>query len=161
MHIRAMHHIPPKLLPPEQTPPIRTLKDMHRQWRAFMGELGFGSRMLWFTFLTGDGALVPTLQRIEDLPVEPSREQVELLIEVIHQVEEVFAEPDISVAILLSRPGTHRLTSSDRAWFELLREETTAAGITTQPMFLACDTAVVPSVPADPVGGMDHWLDVA
>ncbi len=59
----------PTLLPPDRTPPIRTPDDLLRQWQAFMGPLGFGSRMLWFVFIDHEGHVMPELPCIEDLPI--------------------------------------------------------------------------------------------
>ena len=48
-----MDDIPP-LLPIHQVPPLRTQADLHQQWRAMMGPLGFAGRRLWLLFLEPD-----------------------------------------------------------------------------------------------------------
>ncbi|CAN5843711.1 hypothetical protein BH24ACT15_BH24ACT15_29230 [soil metagenome] len=132
----------PTLLPPDRTPPIRTPDDLLRQWQAFMGPLGFGSRMLWFVFIDHEGHVMPELPCIEDLPITPDRRTLRNVIEMCQEVVASVFDPGTTVAFLLTRPGGALLTASDRAWGQGLVGEGRRAALPMQPVFIANDDEV-------------------
>lgn len=132
----------PQLLPPEDTPAIRSRQDLHRQWRAFMGPLGFSGRMLWWTFLTAEGRLTPLLSQIDDAPQHPDRPLLASLARTCRQVC-TDIDPHATVAFLLSRPGGAELTPADHAWGTGLHRAAAEVGLRTQPFFVATDVAVM------------------
>lgn len=138
-----MHPITP-LLPPDRTPPIRTPEDMHRQWCALMGELGFARRMLWFTFIDGRGSPLGVLPVIEDVPVTPTSRMTRNIIGICMEILIKDIGPGGSVAFLLARPGPGHVTSSDRAWARSLQRAASRVELSLQPIFVATDTAVHP-----------------
>lgn len=137
-----MFDIPP-LLPPERTPPIRTPGDLHRQWRAFMGPLGFGSRTLWMLFLAPDGRIEQPIPQIGDLPLQPRARLVRNLLGVCAMVLDDLGGGG-SVAFLLARPGPPGLTDHDRAWEQALGRAAAEERVRLQPFHVATPAAVIP-----------------
>lgn len=134
-------NIPP-LHPIDQTPPIRTPADMHRQWCALMGELGFSERLLWFTFIGPDGEIHKMLQQIAQIPLRP---EARLLDNLVYVCTETMAEARIdggSAAFLLSRPGSAQFTASDRAWATGLVAAARRGNLLLQPVHLATDEEI-------------------
>lgn len=138
--ILDMHPIPP-LLPPDRTPPLRTDSDLHRQWAAMMGPLGFGSRNLWLLFLDGHDRPTDVVPIIEDVPVTLTPRMARNLAEMC---AEVLTDLDTggSVAPLLTRPGRVDPVPSDRAWARGLASAAAAADVHMRPLFVATDAAI-------------------
>jgi hypothetical protein len=132
----------PPLLPPDQMPPIHSPHDMHRHWRALMGELGFSQRLLWFGFVTAEGWMAPQLHQVEDLPPEPIVPFAANLIAICRRVLDEVFDPAGSVAFLLSRPGSAQMTTSDRTWARALATAAAHGEVRLQPIHLATDQAV-------------------
>jgi hypothetical protein len=44
--------------------PIGSPADLRQRWRALMGELGFGERLLWFAFVGPDRRFVKALSQV-------------------------------------------------------------------------------------------------
>ncbi|KMO77973.1 MAG: hypothetical protein HZB45_04005 [Mycolicibacterium rufum] len=58
------------------TEPIRSPADLRQRWRALMGPLGFGERLLRFVLVGPDRCFLKVLSDVEcaadfDVPVEP------------------------------------------------------------------------------------------
>ena len=51
----------PKLLPPDQMPPIEDQAGLEHHWRAMMGELGFAAPQLWVLFIDPHGIVAGAL----------------------------------------------------------------------------------------------------
>jgi len=131
----------PPLLPPDQMPPIRSQHDLYLHWRALMGPLGFSERLLWISFVGRDGAMLPHLTQIADLPTYPGIAVVDNLMEVCQRELWESVERG-SVAMLLSRPGQAPLTDSDRAWARALVTAADRADLPLHPVHLANDEAL-------------------
>lgn len=138
-----MESIPP-LRSPDRTPPIRTADDLYRQWCAMMGPLGFAARSLWILLLEPDGRPLPVLPRIEELPGLPQRRTLRNLITICDRVMAQEVGEGGRVAMLLSRPGASRLTTSDQAWAEGLEREAARCTLSLMPFHIATDEAIVP-----------------
>jgi hypothetical protein len=132
----------PPLLPIHQVPPLRTQADLHRQWRAMMGPLGFSRRRLWLLFLSRDDHPTELLMQIDDVPETPQPGQTDSLLQLC---QEVRGEHDLGrVAVLLSRPGERALRASDRRWGRALLDSARRLDVPLAPVHLANDEAVVP-----------------
>jgi hypothetical protein len=144
------HDIPP-LLPPDQMPAVRTQADLHRTWRALMGELGFADRRLWLLFLRPDGRLLGPLLSLDDLPDGPYDLEVD---EVVTVCREILDGPGGggSVAMLITRPGRDAWHVGDRAWARYLTAAAHRLGGQVWPVHRANDRELV-VVPADEVLG--------
>ena len=131
----------PPLRPPDQMPPIHTPKDMYRHWRALMGELGFSRRLLWFGFVTDDGWMASQLHQVEDLPGTPDGLRLDHLMGICLESLRVVDECG-TVAFLVSRPGSARMTDGDRCWARELSAAAVRVGVRLQPIHLATDEAL-------------------
>jgi hypothetical protein len=132
----------PPLLPVHQVPPLRSQSDLHRQWRAMMGPLGFGGRRLWLLFLGLDDRPSDLLLQIDDVPEDPREGEADSLLLLCREVRR---EHDLGrVAVLLSRPGGGRLRPSDRRWGRALLDAAHRFDVPLAPVHLANDEAVVP-----------------
>jgi hypothetical protein len=132
----------PPLLPIHEVPPLRTQADLHRQWRAMMGPLGFGRRRIWVLFLEPDDRPTELLLQIDDVPENPREGETDSLLRLC---DEVRREHDLGrVAVLLSRPGEARLRPSDRRWGRALLDSAARIHVPLAPVHLANDDAVVP-----------------
>ena len=145
-----MNDIPP-LQPADQMPPIHNERDLHERWRALMGELGFADRTLWVTFIMPDGMMFPHIVQVAELPAHPTGDNLDALIEMcVREFED--SGDDITVAMLLSRPGTDVVTDSDRAWATGISAAARARAVRAYPMHLANDQAVRILAPDDLIG---------
>ena len=132
----------PPLLPIHQVPPLRTQADLHRQWRAMMGPLGFAGRRLWLLFLEPDDRPTELLLQIDDVPEDPREGEADSLLLVCR---EVIDEHGLGrVAVLLSRPGEGPLRPSDRRWGRALLDSARRLGVPLAPLHLANDDTLVP-----------------
>jgi hypothetical protein len=134
-------HIPP-LLPVHQVPPLRTQADLHRQWQAMMGPLGFSGRRLWLLFLEPDDHPTELLLQIDEVPEEPRAGEADSLVRLCAEVVREHALG--RVAVLLSRPGEGRVRSGDRRWGRAILEAAERLGVPFAPVHLATDERVVP-----------------
>jgi hypothetical protein len=131
----------PPLLPPDQMPSIHTPQDMFRTWRALMGELGFGRRLLWFGFVSDAGRMAGQLHQVAELPSEPDAIRLDNLLSLCREQLEIVVESG-SVAFLLSRPGPGRMTDGDRRWARELAAAASRSRVRLQPIHLATDEAL-------------------
>jgi hypothetical protein len=143
----------PPLLPLHEVPPLRTQADLHRQWRAMMGPLGFAGRRLWLLFLEPDDRPTELLLQIDDVAEDPREGEAESLLRLCCAVRR---EHDLGrVAVLLSRPGEGTVRRGDRRWGRALLEAARQSGVPLAPLHLATDDAVLPLTGDDllaPVG---------
>jgi hypothetical protein len=132
----------PPLLPLHEVPPLRSQADLHRQWRAMMGPLGFAGRRLWLLFLGPDDRPTELLLQIDDVPESPRDGEADSLVRLCREVRR---EHDLGrVAVLLSRPGSGALRSGDRRWGRALLDAARQVDVPLAPIHLATDDAVVP-----------------
>src|SRR5206468_1322841 len=112
--LRDMDDDIPPLLPLHEVPPLRTQADLHRQWRAMMGPLGFGGRRLWLLFLEPDDRPTEFLMQIDDVPDQPREGETDSLLRLCREVRDEHRLGRI--AVLLSRPGSGAVRHGDRRW---------------------------------------------
>ena len=142
---------PPPLLPIHEVPPLRTQADLHRQWRAMMGPLGFGRRRLWVLFLERDDRPTELLLQIDDVSEHPRDGEADSLVRLCR---EVLREHDLGrVAVLLSRPGEGSVRRSDRAWGRALLDAARELDVPLAPVHLANDETLVPLTGDDLLAG--------
>lgn len=123
------------------TDPIHCADDMLARWRALMGPLGFGERLLWVGFVGPDRRMTKVLSQVP-VGTAPHRDLVEDLMVGLEVLLEDF-EPGTSVALLLSRPGRDSASPEDHRWAVVLTKAAARIGIPLEPMFRANDTDIV------------------
>ncbi|MGZ8803402.1 MAG: hypothetical protein ACXWZL_12550, partial [Mycobacterium sp.] len=96
------------------TDPIHSATDLRQRWRALMGPLGFGERLLRFVIVGTDRRFITILIDVM-IPDVPDRERVATAMAAL---AELLAEhePGATVAVLLTGPGRGRVSETDRAW---------------------------------------------
>ncbi|MDO3637983.1 globin family protein [Mycolicibacterium arseniciresistens] len=123
------------------TDPIHSPTDLGQRWRALMGPLGFGERLLWVGFVGPDRRLIKALS---DVPLgpRPRRRPVDA---VFSALTDVLAgmRAGTTVALLLTRPGRGPVSPADREWAALLTRLAAEAGLPIEPIFRANDDALV------------------
>ncbi len=135
----------PELLPippiDTATDPVYSAADMRQRWRALMGPLGFGEKLLWIGFVGPDRCMYKTLSQVP-LGSRPKRGLVE---SVVSQLSRVLngLETGTTVAMLLTRPGPGPISHLDRQWSSLLTEVATEFGVPLEPVFRANDDSLV------------------
>ena len=131
-------------IPPIETAtdPVCTPDDMGDRWRALMGPLGFGQRLLWVGFVGADRRMHKFLSQVP-LGRSPHRELVDNLMIGLSVLLETDFEPGTTVALLLTRPGTDPITVSDRRWATVLAAAARTMAVPIEPMFRANDAALL------------------
>ena len=134
-------------IPPIETAtdPIHSAADMRQRWRALMGDLGFGQRLLWVGFIGGDRRMYKTMSQV---PVR-AKPQPGLTEYVMIRLPRVLAglESGATVALLLTRPGRGPVSNLDREWASLLTTSAAEHGVPLEPIFRANDEAVAEVAP--------------
>ncbi|MFN8195814.1 MAG: hypothetical protein U0R80_16245 [Nocardioidaceae bacterium] len=125
-------------------PVITTQADVEEMWRFLMGPLGFGRQSLWFVLVAGDGALVPHVSQIDDVPASATDEEVGAVVDFIHELVSDLGDPSWRVAFLRSRPGGRGPTPQDREWASALVRACRKVGQRCEVVHLATDHDVVP-----------------
>lgn len=138
----------PYLPPPIEsaTDPIHSATDMCERWRALMGPLGFGERLLWLGFVGPDARMYKTMTQVP-IGARPDRRQV---VDVLTRLRYVLdnLEEDTSLALLLTRPGPGPISHLDRRWSTLLTEVAAEFDLPLQPIFRANDESLVQVFPS-------------
>ena len=135
----------PELLPippiDTATDPVYSAADMRQRWRALMGPLGFGEKLLWIGFVGPDRCMYKTLSQVP-LGSRPKRGLVESVVSRLPRVLNEL-EQGTTVAMLLTRPGPGPISHLDRQWSSLLTEVATEFGVPLEPVFRANDDSLV------------------
>ncbi len=135
----------PELLPippiDTATDPVHSAADMRQRWRALMGPLGFGERLLWFGFVGPDRRFIKMLSQVPIGP-QPKPHIVENLMSALRTLLGDMAAGS-TVALLLTRPGPGPISNLDRQWSASLTEVATEFGVPLEPIFRANDESLV------------------
>lgn len=123
------------------TDPIHTPEDLRDRWLALMSPLGFGGRLLWYAFVGPDRCLIKALHQIDVGPV-PRPNLVAPLMESLREVVDAL-EIDVTVAVLLTRPGSDGVMRADRQWAVMLTGTAERNGVRLEPIFRANDRDLV------------------
>lgn len=134
----------PPLTRPGDAPPVHSGTDLWVRWRQLMGPWAFDHRSLWVLWFDGDGFQLPMIVPIDDLPEAPDEQTVAHVMSLVTHVIRADGGPGTTVAMTLSRPGSPRVTDSDRAWAGSVRRQADRAGIALWPVHLATADAVRP-----------------
>jgi hypothetical protein len=125
------------------TDPIHSAADLRQRWRALVGELGFGERLLRFVFIGSDHRMIKMLSEhpIGKTP-QPAviRHVMALLADVIGEGPD---DDESTVAFLLTRPGRGPVTTEDRDWCTLVTQTAAEFEVPLQPFFRANDENLV------------------
>lgn len=138
-----MKHTELTAIPPPETAtdPIRSDADLRQRWRALMGPLGFGERLLRFVLVGPDRCFVKILTDIEVTSVPDPAFIADLMAQLSDFLEQL--ESGTSVAFLLTRPGSGPVSRIDRRWAELIRECAADFEVPVEPFHRANDDALV------------------
>jgi len=124
------------------TEAIHSAEDMAQRWRALMGPLGFGERLLWLGFVGADRCMLKTLSQVP-VGATPNRGMIEnLMLGLEALLEEL--DPGTSVALLLTRPGRDGVSAQDLHWATVLADTAARIGIPIEPIFRGNDAAIKP-----------------
>ncbi|WP_231988754.1 hypothetical protein [Mycobacterium sp. 1274761.0] len=110
------------------------------------GALGFGERLLRFSFMGPDRRLIKVLCDVEIGP-SPNQLLIKHLMEALQTLLTDMA-PGTTVALLLTRPGTGGISRLDRQWTESLTVGATQFSVPLEPIFRANDEQPVQIGPA-------------
>ncbi|TPG32246.1 hypothetical protein [Mycolicibacterium hodleri] len=123
------------------TDPIHSPADLQQRWRALMGGLGFGERLLRFVFVGPDRRMLKVLS---DVPVPRTPDRA-LIGDLVSTLGELLAKTDdgTTVAFLLTRPGVGAITDVDRRWSSLLTKTAAELGVPIEPVCRANDEQLV------------------
>lgn len=130
-------------IPPINTAedPAYTTTDLQQRWRALMGPLGFGERLLWFTFMCPDRRLLKLLHQVP-LGARPKASVADNVMAACRAVVDDL-DVGLTVVLLLTRPGRGPISEKDQRWAQLLRESADRAGVPLEPIFRANDESLV------------------
>jgi hypothetical protein len=129
------------------TDPVSSDSELRERWRALMGPLGFGERLLWLGFLGPDRRLMKALSQV---PVGP-RPRTRLLKALMSSLRTLLDDmaSGTTVALLLTGPGQGPVSPSDRLWSKSLTEMAERFAVPLEPIFRANDESLLPvEVPA-------------
>jgi hypothetical protein len=130
-------------IPPIETAtdPVHSPADMRQRWRALMGPLGFGEKLLWVGFVGPDRRKVKAISQV---PLGP-RPKPRLVDSVMSGIADALADfkEGTTIALLLTRPGRGGISQADRQWSELLAETAERFGVSLEAIFRANDEALV------------------
>ena len=127
---------------------IHTQADLHRMWQLLMRPLGFSGRSIWLSFVDPDRRPVPSLVEIAECDDLPSDRETDALFEMLATVLRD-AGPEMSVALLVTRPGHLGTNDDDRALGRRLVEGARRAGVPLEPLHVADDASVRALAPDD------------
>ena len=130
-------------IPPADTAtdPIHSPADLRQRWRALVGPLGFGERLLQFVFLGPDRRMVKALNEVP-ITARPDRR---LAADLMAALRDILAEADdgTTVALLMTRPGVGAISAADRQWSAVLTGSAADFGVPIEPVCRANDEHLV------------------
>jgi hypothetical protein len=123
------------------TDPVWSAADLRQRWRALMGPLGFGERLLWFGFLGPDRRLTKTLSQLPVGP-RPRARMLKQFMSGLHVLLDDMAS-GTTVALLLTGPGRGPICPADRVWLKSLTEMAERFAVPLEPIFRANDESLL------------------
>jgi hypothetical protein len=129
-------------IPPIQTAcdPVYSTQDLRERWRALMGPLGFGTRLLWFGLIGPDRCFAKKLSRIPVRPRPRGRIVWNLMSSLRTLLDDL--EAGTTVALLLSGPGRGPVSTIELVWSKSLTDMAERFAIPLEPIFCANDESV-------------------
>jgi hypothetical protein len=130
-------------IPPMETAtdPVHSASDLRQRWRALMGPLGFGERLLWFAFVGPDRRLIKALNQVAIGP-RPKARILRNLMSALRTLLDDMA-PGTTVAVLLTGPGHGPVSPADRVWSKSLTEMAERFAVPLEPIFRANDDSLL------------------
>jgi hypothetical protein len=120
--------------------PIHSPADLQQRWRALMGPLGFGERLIWMAVIGPDNRFTKALTQVE-INCPPMEEVAN---NTVWAMIEAMGDPaDVRLAALLTRPGSGGISDTDRAWARLLTDAAARHRVRFEPVFRAHDEMLV------------------
>ncbi|MEB3981951.1 hypothetical protein OQ968_11815 [Mycobacterium sp. 663a-19] len=140
---RMTHHQLSPIPPPETaTDPVRSCFDLQERWRALMGPLGFGQRLLWVGFLGPDRCLVKTLGQVP-IGSRPRARIMKILMSSLRTRLDDMAS-GTTVTLLLTGPGRGPISPNDRLWAKVLTDIADRFAVPLERIFRANDESLDP-----------------
>jgi hypothetical protein len=129
-------------IPPLETAadPVHSAEDLRQRWRALMGPLGFGTRLLWFGLIGPDRCFTKKLSNVPIRP-RPRGRIVWNLMSALRMLLDDLA-PGTTVALLLSGPGRGSVSSIDLVWSKTLTDMAARFAVPLEPIFRANDESL-------------------
>src|ERR1700753_155724 len=129
-------------IPPIQTAcdPVHSTQDLRERWRALMGPLGFGNRLLWFGLIGPDRCFTKKLGQVAIRPRPRGRIVWNLMSSLRTLLDDL--EPGTTVALLLSGPGRGPVSTIELILAKSLTEMADRFAIPLEPIFRANDETV-------------------
>ena len=129
-------------IPPIQTAcdPVYSTQDLRERWRALMGPLGFGTRLLWFGLIGPDRCFANKLSRVPIRPRPRGRIVWNLMSSLRTLLDDL--EAGTTVALLLSGPGRGPASTIELVWSKSLTDMAERFAVPLEPIFRANDEAV-------------------
>jgi hypothetical protein len=130
-------------IPPVETAtdPVYSAADLRQRWRALMGPLGFGERLLWFGFLGPDRRLTKELGQLAIGP-RPRARMLKHLMSALRSLLDDMAS-GTTVALLLTGPGLGPICPTDRVWSKSLNDMAERFAVPLEPIFRANDESLL------------------
>src|SRR3954470_13263560 len=128
---------------PLPTTPVRSAAELTRRWAGLLDPPVFAARSLWLAWMGPDGAMLPLLLPVDDLPDAPEPRLVAGL-RTMHDA--VAGTNGLHLALALCRPGPPDVDAHDVAWSEALRTGLGERGHGTWSLHLAASGTVTPVV---------------
>jgi hypothetical protein len=130
-------------IPPMETAtdPVYSAADLRQRWRALMGPLGFGERLVWFGFVGPDRRLMKALSQVQIGPRPQARTCKNLMSALRTLLDDMVS--GTSVALLLTGPGRGPISSADRIWSKELTAMAAQFDVPLEPIFRANDESLV------------------
>ncbi|HUH70346.1 MAG TPA: hypothetical protein VLZ05_16685 [Mycobacterium sp.] len=128
------------------TDPVYSASDLRQRWRALMGPLGFGQKLLWFGFLGPDRRMMKALSQVAVGP-RPQARFLKNLMSALRTLLDGMA-PGTTVALLLTGPGHGPVSPADRLWSKSLTEMAERFTVPVEPIFRANDESLQQVEPA-------------
>src|SRR5947209_20068133 len=129
-------------IPPIQTAcdPVYSTQDLRERWRALMGPLGFGTRLLWFGLIGPDRCFTKKLSRV---PIRP-RPRGPIVWNLMSSLRTLLddLEAGTTVALLLSGPGRGRVSTIELVWCKALTDMADRFAVPLEPRFWASHASV-------------------
>lgn len=123
------------------TDPIHSAADLRQRWRALMGPLGFGERLLRFVLVGPDRRFLKMMSDVE-IASAPDPAFVAELMAALSDLLAGF-EPGTTVAFCLTRPGIGSASRIDRRWASVITECAADFEVPVEAFFRANDEALI------------------
>jgi hypothetical protein len=129
-------------IPPIHTArdPVNSIDDLRQRWRALMGPLSFGTRLLWFGLIGPDRRFALKISRI---PIHPRR-RGPIVWNLMSSLRTLLDDLDTgtTAALLLSGPGRGPISTIELVWSKSLTEMAARFAVPLEPIFRANDESV-------------------